>query len=117
MSENDSERDGTETDWVANIPALGAYGFGYTKGQALMAAARYANPEDDDSTVEIQLAEHVGSLTVGLSGIRDIDELVSGETVEVPESALVDLAEHSIMANAEADDVLREAETIQTYED
>lgn len=117
MTDDESEYDGVDTDWVANIPRLGAYGFGYTKDQALTAAARHASVDpESDTDVQIQFAEHIGSLTVGLQGISDIDTLVGGETVEIAESELYDLKDLSIKANGEADRVLGDAETLEEYD-
>lgn len=68
----------TETDWVANS-AYG-YGFGYTKGQALIEMMKHV---DTDSDVRVTLAEHTGNVRVGPTGMQFEGELVQDEELTI----------------------------------
>jgi hypothetical protein len=105
-----SERDASETDYLAYHPR--GYGYGYTAEQALAALAEHVGA---DGTVTVKVIEHVGDASTGPMG-WEVEEFVSGETLEIPADEWAELstaamnASHAATAAVEA----AEAEDIET---
>lgn len=110
MSGDESEYDGSETDWLANC--YQSYGFGHTKEQALLAAASHGDPTDEPVTVS--LVEHVGEASVRMSGFR-VEEFVQGETVEIDPEAWEELREVAIDATVTVESTLEHADRTEEY--
>lgn len=102
----ETEYDGTETDWLANS-YLG-YGFGYTKEQALQEMAANVSPSDDP--IEVDLIEHVGNATVSPSGSR-VETFVSGERIEVSPEDFEKLRDAAIKADVRAESITDDPES------
>lgn len=77
MADDDSDYDGTDTDWIAN--SAKGYGIGYTREQALMAMFAHVRI---DSEIEVQLIEHIGDASMGPLGV-EVDHPVTEESVTV----------------------------------
>lgn len=103
----DADDDPEYPVWLAN--SAHAYGFGYTKEQALIWMA--ANAPEAKRDVEVQLVEHTGDASVSPSGFR-VDTFVSGERVTIDAerfNALRDEATHiTVMAESAIEDADRE---------
>lgn len=108
-----TDYDATETDWLAN--SSHAYGFGYTKEQALYSMLAHMD-RIPDRPLQVDLVEHVGDATVSMSGWR-VEEFVSGERVEIPEREWKSARDDAIEANAGVSDSLDKAEQVEDLSD
>lgn len=101
------EYNSSETDWIAN--SIYGYGVGYTKEQALQAMFAACDPE---GYVTVTLIEHVGNATMGMGGV-EVDEFVSGERVEIPETFVEELKRKALESKLTAETAIDSSEKIE----
>lgn len=99
---DEAEYSEADTDWLAHDGL--AYGYGFTKEQALMTAARYSEITDDpeSDTLTVDLVEHVGGASTG-PGRWEVETLVSRERVEVAMDDYLDLRAKARAAHRQAE--------------
>lgn len=115
MDELDTtDRDGTETDYLATS-SLG-YGYGYTAEQALAAMARAGrSPGQRTDTVTVDIVEHVGEATTRPGGWQ-VDTLVSARRVEMDADELQALRDHAFKAESSATRLIEEGDEVERTE-